>query len=142
MSSSVAWRTLLIHTDQGQNFESALFTEVCELLDITNTRMTPYYSKSDGMVEKYNTTLESLLSKFANDNQKDWDQHIPILRMSYHSAVHETTGCLPTKLMFARDMTLLIDLAFGRPTEAPLTVVEYANNLQGQKETVCGFTRN
>ena len=32
----------LIHTNQRQNFESALFTEVCELLNITKTRTTPY----------------------------------------------------------------------------------------------------
>ena len=133
---------LLIHTDQGRNFESALFTEICELLDITKTRTTPYHPQSDGMVERFNRTLETLLSKFADDNQKDWDQHIQILLMSYRSAIHESTGCSPAKLMFGRDLALPIDLAFGRPAEAALTVVGYANNLQEQLERVHDFTRN
>ena len=76
---------LLIHTDQGWNFESALFTEMCKLLGITKTRTTPYHPQSDGMAERFNRTLESMLSKFADDNQRDWDQHIPMLFMSYRS---------------------------------------------------------
>ncbi len=84
---------LQIHSDQGRNFESALFTEVCQLLGIQKTRTTPYHPQSDGMVERFNRTLETQLSKFADHNQKDWDLHIPILVMAYRSAVHDTTGC-------------------------------------------------
>ena len=60
---------LLIHTDQGRNFESKLMAEVCELLDIKKTRTTAYHPQSDGMVERFNQTLEAQLSKFADHNQ-------------------------------------------------------------------------
>ena len=33
---------LEIHTDQGRNFESVLFKEMCELLEIGKTRNTSY----------------------------------------------------------------------------------------------------
>ena len=66
---------LLIHTDQGRNFESKLMAEVCELLDIKKTRTTAYHPQSDGMVERFNQTLEAQLSKFADHNQRYWDQH-------------------------------------------------------------------
>ena len=55
---------LQIHTDQGRNFESVLFKEVCRLLDIEKTRTTPLHPQSDGMVERLNRTLEAMLSKF------------------------------------------------------------------------------
>ena len=61
---------LLIHSDQGRNFESELFAEMCRLLGIKKTRTTPYHSQSDGMVECFNRTLEAQLSKFADHNQK------------------------------------------------------------------------
>ena len=93
-------------------------------------------------VERSNRTVETLLSKFADDYQRDWEQHIPILLMSYRSAILESTGCFPAKLMLGRDLTLPIDLAFGRPTEAPQTTVEYANTLQEQMERVHDFARN
>jgi len=43
---------VLIHSDQGRNFESVLFAEMCRLLGIKKTRTTPYHPQSDGMVER------------------------------------------------------------------------------------------
>ena len=133
---------LIIHTDQGRNFESALFAEICQLLDIKKTRTTPYHPQSDGMVERFNRTLEMQLSKFADYNQKDWDVHIPFLLMAYRSAVHDTSGCTPAKLMLGRDLKMPIDLIFGRPEEEPSkTVTEYANSMQEKVEQVHNFAR-
>ncbi|VDI14076.1 Hypothetical predicted protein [Mytilus galloprovincialis] len=41
-----------IHSDQGRQFESLLFQEMCCILNIKKTRTTPYHPKSDGMVER------------------------------------------------------------------------------------------
>ena len=49
---------LQIHSDQGSNFESAVFKEMCKILGIHKTRTTPFRPKSDGMVEKSNSTLK------------------------------------------------------------------------------------
>ena len=76
---------LIIHTDQGRNFKSALFTEMCQLLDIQKTRTTPYHPQSDGMVERFNGTLEMQLSKFVDYNQKVWDLHWGALVASWLS---------------------------------------------------------
>ena len=43
-----------IHSDQGTNFESVLFHEICDLLNMEKTRTTPFRPKSDGMVERAN----------------------------------------------------------------------------------------
>ena len=120
---------LLIHTDQGRNFESKLMAEVCELLDIKKTRTTAYHPQSDGMVERFNQTLEAQLSKFADHNQQDWDQHLPFLMMAYRSAVHDTTGNTSARMMFGRDLKLPVDLCFGRQEEEPITVTKRLNDL-------------
>ena len=134
---------LLIHSDQGRNFESVLFAEMCRLLGIKKTRTTPYHPQSDGMVERFNRTLEAQLSKFADHNQKDWDLHIPFLLMAYRSAIHDTTGCSPVKLMMGRELKLPIDLIFGRPEEEPpQTVTDYANMLHERLERVHHFAHD
>ena len=63
-----------LHTDQGSNFESELFREMCKLLGIYKTRTTPRNPKSDGLVERQNKTLEKLLGMMVAENQFDWDE--------------------------------------------------------------------
>ena len=103
---------LMLHSDQGRNFESVVFLEMCALLGITKARTTPLHPQSDGMVERFNRTLEAQLSKFVED-------HLPLLLMAYRTAIHESTGCTPASLMLGRDLRLPIDLLYGRPDEEP-----------------------
>ena len=108
---------LELHSDQGRNFESTVFAEMCSLLGIGKTRNTPYHPQSDGMVERLNRTLETQLSMFVQDHQKDWDVYLPMLMMAYRTAIHDSTKCSPAKLMFGRELKLPIDLLYGRPSE-------------------------
>lgn len=49
----------VLHSDQGQNFESSMFQEVCTLLRIHKTRTTALHPQSNGIVERYNQTIEA-----------------------------------------------------------------------------------
>ena len=62
-----------------------------------------------------NRTLGATLSKFVQENQRDWDQLLPLLAIAYRSAIHESTGCTPNELMFGLDVRLPVDLMFGSP---------------------------
>ena len=42
---------LVIHSDQGWEFENGLMKSLCTLLGCTKTRTAPYHSESDGMLE-------------------------------------------------------------------------------------------
>lgn len=53
---------LQMHLDQGRNFESSLFTKMCSLLSIDKMRTTALHAQSDGMVERFNRTLENQLA--------------------------------------------------------------------------------
>ena len=91
---------LAIHTDQGHQFESALFQEMCHLLDIDKTRTTAFYQGSDGLVERMNRTLENMLSMFVSEHQRDWDHYIQFLSS-------------PNLLMLGREVFLPVDVIFG-----------------------------
>ena len=62
---------MMMHTDQGRNFESQLFKEVCSILGVDKQRTTPGNPKSDGMVERFNRTLEGMLGKLVDENQEN-----------------------------------------------------------------------
>ena len=73
---------LSIHIDQGSNFESEVFQELCIFLGITKTRTTSLRPQSDGMVERVNRTIEDMLTSFVSENQNDWDEHINLLMLA------------------------------------------------------------
>lgn len=133
---------LQIHSDQGTNFESQIFQEMCKLLGSEKTRTTAFRPQSDGLAERTMRTIQAMLSKFVSKNQKDWDKYLPILVLAYNASVQESTGFSPSLLMFGREITLPIDLAIGKPANyLSKTYSDFANNLEEKLEKVHELTR-
>ena len=106
-----------IHSDQGRNFESRVFKAVCELFDMDKTRTTGFHPESDGMVERYNRTLLSMLRMYADDDQTKWDESLPFVMMAYRASVHESTGKTPNEMMFGSNVSLPLDAVVASPAE-------------------------
>ena len=97
-----------IHSDQGSQFESKLFRFLCDLLGIDKTRTTAYHPQSNGFIERYNRTLQSMLSKLIEGDQRNWDRALPIAMMAYGSSVHDSMGMSPARMLFGREIQLLL----------------------------------
>jgi hypothetical protein len=133
---------LEIHTDQGRNFESGLFRELCRLLDVTKTRTTPYHPASNGVIERFNRTLGKMMKSFVDDNQSDWDIHLGLLTAAYRSTIHPATGFSPNQLMLGREVNSPSDILFPRPApeEAP-EVHDYVRELREKMENCYHIAR-
>ena len=88
-----------ILTDQGTNFISALLQEIYQLLLIQQIRISPYHSQTDGLVERFNSTLKAMLKILTSKNQ-DWDELLPYLSFAYREIPQESTGFGPFKLHY------------------------------------------
>ena len=133
-----------LHSGQGRNFESAACQETCKLLQITKTKTSPYHPESDGIVDPFNRTLENGLTMFVNENQTDWDQHIPLFLMAYRSAVHECTKVTASNMMPGRVMRVPIDLWSGKPEEEighRTSSTQYVQDLEEKLERVYVIAR-
>ena len=70
---------LVIHSDQGREFENGLMKSLCTLLGCVKTRTAPYHPESDGMVERFNRTCLMMLSMFVNDRRDNWHELLPFV---------------------------------------------------------------
>ena len=119
-----------IHSDQGRNFTSELFTEMSKLLGVTKTRTTPYRPQSDGMCERFNRSMLMMLRAVVNESRTDWDDWLPHVALAYNSSAHETTGLSPFKMMLGREANLPLDVMFGPPPRHSTCVTEYVEWLR------------
>ena len=97
---------LQIHTDQGRNFDSLLFTDLCRLMEIIKTRTTPYRTSSNRQVERYNQMVLSFIRCYLNDKVTTWDEHLSALGMSIRATVNWSTGFTPNMLFLGRELCL------------------------------------
>ena len=92
----------ILHSDQGQNFESNLMHEICQIMGIKKSRTTAYHPQGDGQVERQNRTLQEILSSFVGEHPENWDLYVDQAVYAYNTSRHETTGYSPYELVFGR----------------------------------------
>lgn len=124
-----------LHSDQGRNFESTLFKELCDLLRMHKSHTSPYHPQSDGLIERFNRTLLDMLSFFVEDNQLNWDILMPYVMLAYCSSVHASTLFTPYRVVFGQEIVLPVDVMLGvGPQETFTSVDNYVSRL---RETLC-----
>ena len=99
-------------SDQGANFESAVIKELCQMLNIDKLKTSIYHPQCNGISERYNRTLLSMLSTLEDSKKANWKDHISALCFAYNATKHESTKFSPFELMFNRKAVLPIDMKF------------------------------
>jgi hypothetical protein len=102
-----------IHSDQGRNYESHLFAELCKLLEIRKTRTASGNAKCNGQTERFNHTLVRMIKAYMKGQQRKWDENLGCLAAAYRATPHETTGLSPNMLMLGREVRLPAEVLFG-----------------------------
>jgi len=116
----------LLLTDNGKEFENELCFELCRLLDIEKQRTTFYRPQCNGGIERWHSTMHSMLAKVVDVHQKDWHVRLPFVVAAYNSSVHETTKFTPNFLFFGRELGAPVDVVLGNPLVEPRSRNDYA----------------
>lgn len=82
----------VLHSDRGANFEGKVMKELSSLLRMRKVKTTAYHPQCDGLVERLNQTILTMLSKHVADHQKDWDMWLPCVLLAYRSAKQSSTA--------------------------------------------------
>ena len=69
-----------------------------------------HFLQSNGLDERFNQTIQSMLVKFVNERKSNWDEHLDSCSFAYNTARHDSTKFSPFELMFGRKALLPIQL--------------------------------
>ncbi|KAL5004610.1 hypothetical protein ScPMuIL_018066, partial [Solemya velum] len=121
-----------LHSDQGRNFESHVIRELCNLAGVKKTRTTPWHPMGNGMTERFNQTLISMLGTLEDSKKSDWKSYVSSMVHAYNATRHDTTGFSPHYLMFGWHPRLAIDafLGISSPAEKASSRSSYAKKLR------------
>ena len=108
-----------ILSDQGKNFESQLFQELCRCMNIEKVRTSSYKPSTNGQQERFHRTLNAMIAKVVKESQKDWDELLPQLVAAYRSSIHSTTGFSPNFIIFGNENRAPVDLVLQNPETMP-----------------------
>ena len=65
-----------VMTDTGSQLTSALMKEVSRLLSFKQLVTTPCHPTCNGLVERFNGTLEKMLTRMCMERPKNWDKYV------------------------------------------------------------------
>jgi len=130
-----------LHSDMGAQFESKLIHEICKLLQIHKTHTTPYHPQSDGLVERLNRTIQSMLATIVDESGGEWEEHLSKVCFAYNTSKQSSTGFTPFQLMFGRLARIPLDVIYKTPMPEPTTVPQYVAQLRQSLEKAYKLTR-
>ena len=116
-------RSLL--SDRGKNMTANIVTKLCQLMATKRLLTTAYKPSTDGLVERFNGTLEKMLSAYVNKQQKDWDEYVPYVAFAYNTSTHSATKETPFTLLYGREAVLPLDTLLLQPPPAPVSASDY-----------------
>ncbi|XP_055894046.1 uncharacterized protein LOC129927713 [Biomphalaria glabrata] len=100
----------IILSDQGTQFKSNEFAQFCKTLNIKQQFAARFHPQANGMCERLNSTLKTMLNKVAQDNPTDWDKLINPILFAYREVPHTTTGFSPFEMLY------------GSPVRGPMSL--------------------
>jgi len=100
-----------ILTDQGTEFLSKIFNEVCKLLQINKINTSPFRPESNGGLERSHRVLAEYLRHYVDKKLNNWDNYLPYSFFVFNSTPHSATGYQPYALVYGKHLEIPIKLS-------------------------------
>ena len=102
-----------MQSDNAPNLTAEVSNKFLKAAYVTKVTSTAGHPRTQGLVERQNLTLLTLLRGFCSRRMRDWDQCLEEVMGAYKSARHATTGFSP--YMLTRGVKNAIPLTFLYP---------------------------
>ena len=103
-----------LHSDQGKEFTSQVWTTLMEKLEIKSVQG-PAYNPQSNSVERFHRTLHAMMRMVLEREDKEWPRLLSALQLAYNSKVNTVTGVTPLLAFTGREARLPLDLMISLP---------------------------
>ena len=93
-----------IQSDQGSNFMSRVFQQLIYRIGAKQIISSAYHPESQGALERFHSTLKTMIRIFCVENEKDWDEGVHLLLFAARESVQESLGFSPFELVFGHNV--------------------------------------
>jgi hypothetical protein len=128
-----------ILTNQGSNFMSDVFGNVCKILKIKRIKCTAYHSQTN--VERTHSVLVEYLRCFILEDQSNWDKWLPYATFVFNTTPLTSTGFTPHELLFGRKPNIP-GLLQRDPPDAVYAYDDFVKDLQSRLQSSYEVARN
>ena len=98
-----------IVSDNGPQFVSNLYDELCKLMKIRKLLSSFFRPTTNGSVEVRNRSIKELLKTLCSDKPKSWDEYLQSVIFALNSSCHTMSNLTPNVIMFGRDLPNAFD---------------------------------
>jgi transposase InsO family protein len=99
-----------ILTDRGANFLAEALREYLKLQRVKHLKTTAYHPRTNGLTERFNGTLITIMRKYANEHPDLWDLYLSQALFTCRVKAHATTGLTPFFLAYGLEPAIPGDL--------------------------------
>ena len=121
-----------IQSDQGSNFTAREFKQVMENLGVKQVLSSAYHPESQGVLERFHSTLKTMMRTYCLEHDKDWDEGVPLLLFAVREVVQESLGYSPFEMVFGHQVRGPLSLLSEQWTnaEVEMNVVDYIHRFK------------
>ena len=128
---------LVIFTDRGPQFRSAIWHDIWTLMGSSVKHSTPHTPHSHGDVERQNRVINDMLRTML-DNFPDvlprWDEYVKLIQFTLNNAMVTRTGMSPLFFFFGRHPRVPASLHFPQSALDPMSL-EFVTSFQNRLQT-------
>lgn len=121
-------------TDQGTNFMSKIFSNICKLLKIKKIHTSSYHPQSNGSLERTHRDLAAYLRNIVDLSAGNWDDWLRQAVHVHNNNKHESTKLSPMDCLFG--FTAELPAVFKRNPEPIYNMEDYYFELRNKLQ-VC-----
>ena len=97
---------MTFQSDNGTAFVGELTKELMRRSQVAQAHSTTYHPQTNGLVERQNRTLVSMLRVYCSRYMTDWDRYLLEVMGAYNSTQHSTTGVSPYMRLTGHEKSL------------------------------------